>query len=94
MGKLSGKVALVTGGAGGIGRAIARALAYAGADLGIVDRDEQRSKATADEIASLGVRTDGCRGCGRRAAGHGGIREYYEDARRHRYPVQQRWDWH
>ena len=37
MGKLSGKVALVTGGAGGIGRAIARVLAAEGSDIGIVD---------------------------------------------------------
>jgi 3-oxoacyl-[acyl-carrier protein] reductase len=57
MGKLSGKVALVTGGAGGIGRAIVRALAAEGADVGIADRNAQSAKATAGEITSLGVRT-------------------------------------
>ena len=41
MGKLSGKVALVTGGAGGIGRAIAGVLAAEGADIGIVDKNRE-----------------------------------------------------
>jgi 3-oxoacyl-[acyl-carrier protein] reductase len=57
MGKLSGKVALVTGGAGGIGRAIARVLADEGADIGIVDKNMEGAKSTADEIGRLGVRT-------------------------------------
>ena len=57
MGKLSGKVALVTGGAGGIGSAIARVLAAEGADIGIVDKNAQGARSTADEIVSLGVRT-------------------------------------
>ena len=57
MGKLSGKVALVTGGAGGIGRAIARVLADEGADIGIVDKNVEGAKSTADEIGRLGVRT-------------------------------------
>jgi 3-oxoacyl-[acyl-carrier protein] reductase len=57
MGKLSGKVALVTGGAQGIGRAIAGALAAEGADIGIVDKNAQGAKTVAEEIMSLGVRT-------------------------------------
>ena len=57
MGKLSGKVALVTGGAGGIGRAIARVLAAEGSDIGIVDKNAEGAKSTADEIQRLGVRS-------------------------------------
>jgi 3-oxoacyl-[acyl-carrier protein] reductase len=57
MGKLSGKVALVTGGAGGIGRAIVRALAAEGADIGVIDKNAQGAKAVAEETTSLGVRT-------------------------------------
>jgi len=47
MGKLSGKVALVTGGASGIGRAIVGALAAEGADIGIVDRNAAGARRTA-----------------------------------------------
>jgi 3-oxoacyl-[acyl-carrier protein] reductase len=57
MGKLSGKVALVTGGASGIGRAIVGALAAEGADIGIVDRNVAGARTAAEETARLGVRT-------------------------------------
>ena len=57
MGKLSGKVALVTGGASGIGRAIVGALAAEGADIGIVDRNVAGARMAAEETARLGVRT-------------------------------------
>ena len=52
MGELSGKVAVVTGSAGGIGGAVARALAEAGADVLGIDR-EQADLARADEVARV-----------------------------------------
>ncbi len=51
---LTGKKALVTGGAVGIGRACAMALAGAGADVAIVDVDEKTGRKTADELKALG----------------------------------------
>jgi len=42
---LEGRVAPITGGAAGIGRATAEALAAAGADVGIVDLDQARASA-------------------------------------------------
>ena len=52
---LTGKKALVTGGAVGIGRACAVALARAGADVAVVDIDEPTGRKTAEEIQGLGV---------------------------------------
>jgi NAD(P)-dependent dehydrogenase (short-subunit alcohol dehydrogenase family) len=51
---LTGKKALVTGAAVGIGRACAVALARAGADVAITDVDKRTGRKTADEIKSLG----------------------------------------
>lgn len=54
---LKGRVALVTGGGSGLGRAMAWGLAAHGADLVILDRDEATAKACAREIAEAA----GCR---------------------------------
>ncbi len=56
---LSGKVAVVTGGRRGIGRAIALALAKAGADIALCDRtiDDGQLEAVADEAKKLGRRS-------------------------------------
>jgi len=51
---LTGKKALVTGAAVGIGRACAVALADAGADVAIVDIDAKTGSATADDIKAMG----------------------------------------
>ena len=47
---LSGKVALVTGGNKGLGKAMARALAVAGANIVIASRHEDELKAALEEI--------------------------------------------
>jgi 3-oxoacyl-[acyl-carrier protein] reductase len=54
MGKLNGKIALVTGGAQGIGRAIALALAREGARVAISDINLEKAKETCREIEALG----------------------------------------
>jgi NAD(P)-dependent dehydrogenase (short-subunit alcohol dehydrogenase family) len=53
---LDGKVALVTGAARGMGRAMALALAGEGAGLLLVDRDRAGNERTAEEAGSLGRR--------------------------------------
>ncbi|MFL0363657.1 SDR family NAD(P)-dependent oxidoreductase [Pseudobacillus sp. 179-B 2D1 NHS] len=51
--KLEGKVAIVTGGAGGIGRGIALAMAKEGAHVAIVDVNEENGKKTLTEVNQL-----------------------------------------
>lgn len=54
---IQGKVALVTGGAQGIGRAIALRLASDGADVAIADLDQTAADSVADEIRAIGRRS-------------------------------------
>lgn len=51
---LTGKRAAVTGAASGIGRAVALALAQAGADVAVLDIDDSGARATAKQIQDLG----------------------------------------
>lgn len=53
--RLDGKVALVTGGYGGIGEAVCKGLAAVGAKVAVAGRNEQR----AESLASL-LKQDGC----------------------------------
>ena len=52
---ISGKKALVTGAAMGIGKACALALATAGADVAVVDHNAEAGKKTAETLQSMGV---------------------------------------
>jgi 2-dehydro-3-deoxy-D-gluconate 5-dehydrogenase len=54
---LKGKVALITGGNGGIGLGMARGMAAAGADIIVAGRKKEKSEAAAQELAKFGVRT-------------------------------------
>src|ERR1700746_1515881 len=53
---LKGKVAIITGGNGGIGLGMAQGLADAGADIAVVGRNEDKSKAAVVDLSARGVR--------------------------------------
>src|SRR5919107_1031018 len=57
-GTLSGRRALVTGGASGIGRACAVRLAEAGAEVVVADRDAEAAKSVADSVGGTAIAVD------------------------------------
>ncbi len=56
MSRLEGKVAAVTGGANGLGEAIALRLGEEGAAVALLDRDEQRGREVAGQLQQRGIR--------------------------------------
>jgi len=58
MDTVAGKVAVVTGGASGIGKAMAKRFAAAGMEVVIADVEADALRATADELGVVGVPTD------------------------------------
>jgi 2-deoxy-D-gluconate 3-dehydrogenase len=55
---LKGKVALVTGGNGGIGLGMAKGLAGAGANIAVAGRNKAKAEAAVKELAALGVKAE------------------------------------
>ena len=55
---LNGRVAVVTGGNGGIGLGMARGLAAAGAKVVVAGRNAEKSAAAAKEIAGIAIEAD------------------------------------
>lgn len=58
MSRLDGKVALVTGGAGGFGASMAERLAQRGADVVVADINEEGAMETAEKVGGVGIRCD------------------------------------
>ena len=58
MGKLDGKIAIVTGAGQGIGRGIAEKLAAEGATVVVTDLNETTAKETAEAVHGVGIQAD------------------------------------
>ena len=56
--RLSGQIAVITGGGGTLGSAIARAFANEGAEVIVLDTDPEAALATAKSVRGLGLRCD------------------------------------
>ena len=59
MGRLDGKVAVITGAASGIGRESARRFAAEGARVCVVDLVDEAGERVADEVGGLYLHADG-----------------------------------
>ena len=59
MGRLDGKVALITGAGRGVGRGIALALAREGADIALAEIDPETAARTTAEIEALASYIEG-----------------------------------
>jgi 3-hydroxybutyrate dehydrogenase len=70
---LDGRTALVTGAASGIGRAVASALATRGAQVLVLDRDEDGARAVAEEVGGKPLVADLSDGASIDALGLGGL---------------------
>ena len=74
--RLDGKASFVTGGARGIGKAIAQALAEAGSDLALIDIDIEEAEKTAEAIEKKDREKSDC--CSGRCDKTGRRRRYDE----------------
>ena len=58
--ELQGKTALISGGGGGIGRAVGLSLAHEGAKIAVADIARDNAEKVRDEVQALGVEAMAC----------------------------------